>query len=346
MAIEVRTTELLKQYLRIRYFGYTHDNYAGKITHTISYGDKLTDKPHEIIRPPVARGKYTFLFDKGGNTLSSDLFYSESENVEIIISENFNFAFLCNFIEYIYYLHLINIGKTVIHCSAFQVDNCNFIFPAGRNTGKTNVLLESLDDGAKYLADDWLIYGPNGDLEIFPKAINIQSYNVEALRGFKRLMPFFTSFQSLDELSSLVPFFSRKKYEEIIAESQLFIPHQHISSINGQALQGSFIKQNFIWLSKQDHEMKVGDICRIDKSSMTNHVLATRKIEHYPFELWRLAAGGFDLIFKKYSENLDLTALQFLNDESVDCYKIFIPSQVDTHLAVNAINNIMFQQRL
>ena len=114
--IETQLSEALNKYLRLRYFGFIRDNFNGKVTHCITYGERLTDKPHEIIRPPVAKGTQTFLFDHTGNTLSTNLFDNTIENIEVVISANFNFAFLCNFIEYLYYLHLTKQKKTIIHC--------------------------------------------------------------------------------------------------------------------------------------------------------------------------------------------------------------------------------------
>lgn len=338
--IAIELSEPIKQYLRLRYFGFTFETFNGNVTHSIMNGAKLTDKPHEIIRPPVAKGIRTFLFDTMGNTLSTNLFENAKGIIEIVISANFNVAFLCNFIEYLYYLHIRTQRKTIIHCSAFQIDNINFICPAGRNTGKTNILLESLASGGKYLADDWLIYGPNGELQIFPKAINIQSYNIPTVRAFDRLSSFVGAFKNIDELSSITSFFSKETYEDIMEQSQLFIPYQNLSVSDNQVNDKNKNKQKFVWLIKGDLDACGCNISKIDNGLVRNHILATRKLEHYPFELWRLVAVGLDSFENIYTDEEDYFSLQNIIDEYVDCYKVIVPSQNESSDALQAIRQI------
>ena len=84
--IEVRLSTDIHRYLKMRYFGFIDEKFSGIATHCISFGEKLTDKPHEIIRPPVAKGKKTFLFDKTGNTLYSNFRIAKFRNRNFYIT--------------------------------------------------------------------------------------------------------------------------------------------------------------------------------------------------------------------------------------------------------------------
>ena len=338
--IKCELSEDMHQYLRMRYFGFTLEHSSVKETHIIRYGERLTDKFHEVIRPPVAKSSRTFLFDTLGNTLTSNLFENPSDEVEIYVSPNFNVAFLCNFVEYMYYLHLCDYGKTIIHCSAFQINNVNYICPAGRNTGKTNILLDCLAHGGKYLADDWLIYGSHGELEIFPKAINIQSYNVPTARNFDKLSSFFNVFENLDELCSITPFFSKQRYSEIVDQSQLFIPYQKVPFVKSDYSKENKDKKIFVWLTKGELEPNNVNISKVSSELVVNHILATRKIEHYPFELWKLITVGSDGGADIRNDKLDFSILQNISYNAAECYKVNIPSQSDSSNVMRAIRTL------
>jgi hypothetical protein len=339
--IEVQLSFEIHRYLKMRYFGFVKKNFNGNATHYISFGEKLTDKPYEIIRPPVAKGNKTFLYDTEGNTLYSNFLELQRTKTEIHISPSFNIAFLCNFIEYLYYLYLKNYEKTIIHCSAFRLNNTNVICPAGRNTGKTNILLESLANGAMYLADDWLICGPNGEIEIFPKAINMQSYNIPNARKLKGLDSIFRVYEWLDTLVKSTNFFSEDVHKAIIEKSQLFIPYQQLPEMIDNGVDNTLYKQKFVWLSKEESSSKPYSRQRVKKSSVINHILATRKIEHYPFELWNLIAIGLDASNKIINDDVDYNALKNLLRKQECCYQLTVPSQKESSLGFKALMQIV-----
>ena len=63
--------------------------------------------------------------------------------------------------------------------SAFDVDGKGILCPAWRNVGKTNLLLEFMKRGAKYIADDWVLIR-QGQLVSLPKRLNLLYYNFKA----------------------------------------------------------------------------------------------------------------------------------------------------------------------
>ena len=51
---------------------------------------------------------------------------------------------------------------------------------AWRNVGKTNLLLQFMDDQAKYIGDDWCILDKDKNIQIAPKRVNLLDYNLLA----------------------------------------------------------------------------------------------------------------------------------------------------------------------
>jgi len=212
---------------------------------------------------------------------------------------------------------------------------------AGRNTGKTNILLESLANGAIYLADDWLICGPNGDIEIFPKAINMQNYNIPYARKLKELDSIFGVYEWLDTFVKSTAFFSEDVYKAIIQNSQLFIPYQQLPKVIDNKIDNTLFKQKVVWLSKEETGLKRFSCQKVKNPCVLNHMLATRKIEHYPFDLWNLIAIGIDNSNKIVKDEVDSNALKNLLRKHEHCYQLTIPSQKESSFAFKSLMQVL-----
>jgi len=66
----------------------------------------------------------------------------------------------------------------IIHASAVSIGGKAVIFPAMGGVGKTNLMLELLSRGAKFIADDHIIIGKNGRLMSYPRWVNVLEYNL------------------------------------------------------------------------------------------------------------------------------------------------------------------------
>ena len=195
--------------------------------------------------------------------------------------------------------------------------------------------------GAVYLADDWLICGPNNELKIFSKAINVQSYNIPNARKLKELASVFNVYDWLDSLVNSTEFFSENVYNEIIKKSQLFIPYQQLPEVIDNQVDNAFYRQKFVWLSKGECGSNLCSSKRVENSCIINHVLATRKIEHYPFDLWNLIAVGLDNSSKIINDDIDFNIFKNLFRKQEYCYQLTVASQNESSAAFKALMKIV-----
>ena len=87
-------------------------------------------------------------------------------------------------------------------------------------------LLNALANGARYLADDWVICNKQGHLEIFPKSINIEPYNFKNLKVLDLNIPEIETFTKLEQLINSSKYFDDVSKNEILSNAQVFVPHQ------------------------------------------------------------------------------------------------------------------------
>ncbi len=71
----------------------------------------------------------------------------------------------------------VSTGHAFVHASGFELNGKAYIFPAWGGTGKTNLLLNYLSRGAKYLSDDLLIVSNKGYVLPYPRPLNLLHYN-------------------------------------------------------------------------------------------------------------------------------------------------------------------------
>jgi hypothetical protein len=71
-------------------------------------------------------------------------------------------------------------GMTFMHSSGVILDDTACVFPAWGGTGKSNLLIQFLERGAKYLGDDLVILNENGYILPYPKPLNLLCYNFNA----------------------------------------------------------------------------------------------------------------------------------------------------------------------
>jgi len=77
---------------------------------------------------------------------------------------------------------------TFIHASGIAVDGEGIVFPAWGGTGKTNMVIQFLRDGASYLGDDLVLGDSNGMLYAFPESISMFDYNFKTFPEYKKML--------------------------------------------------------------------------------------------------------------------------------------------------------------
>lgn len=70
-------------------------------------------------------------------------------------------------------------NAALIHSSAVSRDGVGYLFPAWRNTGKTNLALGFLKEGYDYMSDDWTFVSASGEALAFPQHLHLFDYNFE-----------------------------------------------------------------------------------------------------------------------------------------------------------------------
>lgn len=72
------------------------------------------------------------------------------------------------------------LGRGLIHASGVTVDGSTLVFPAWRHTGKTNLMLNLLQEyGGSYLSDDRLWIHDDGQVSGYNLPVNMMPYNVK-----------------------------------------------------------------------------------------------------------------------------------------------------------------------
>jgi hypothetical protein len=88
-------------------------------------------------------------------------------------------------------LHYYMLPKkaTLIHSSATCLNRVGILFPAWGGTGKTDILLNFLKNGASYMSDDWTIITEKGQMLAYPRTINIFDYNIDNFPELRYCIP-------------------------------------------------------------------------------------------------------------------------------------------------------------
>ncbi len=98
-------------------------------------------------------------------------------NCKITCEKEFNPSDLLLLLENLLRYKFVLKKAVFMHASAISYHGQGIIFPAWANTGKTNLLLQFLKDGAHYISDDFAIMAEDGFLYSYPKRLQLFDYN-------------------------------------------------------------------------------------------------------------------------------------------------------------------------
>lgn len=139
--------------------------------------DKVPNNAFKIRNPIIVDSKGVAISDYNGNLARIDFENLGRSTYKVSCDKDFNSYFFANLLEYLLYLEFTNLGYSFCHASSFVFNGKTILCPGWRNTGKTNLLLSFLKDGADFLSDDWILIHKNGTLFSLPKRINLLYYN-------------------------------------------------------------------------------------------------------------------------------------------------------------------------
>lgn len=121
--------------------------------------------------------KGPFLFDKNFRLCRIDLAQIGNKNLSVVCDPEFNPHFFAIILEALVQVYLFSFESFFCHASAFEYEGKVILCPAWRNSGKTDLMLSFMSEGARYIADDWVVINKQGEIEGYPKRINLFPYN-------------------------------------------------------------------------------------------------------------------------------------------------------------------------
>jgi hypothetical protein len=138
--------------------------------------------------PEVAVGDPNLYYGR-----DSDRFVVENTSSTMSLSEDWNDV-ICTpetsknsvayLLEYEMRKQYAELGRGLVHASGVTVDGSTLIFPAWRHTGKTNLMLNLLQEyGGNYISDDRLWVHKNGQVSGYNLPVNMMPYNVKTFAG-------------------------------------------------------------------------------------------------------------------------------------------------------------------
>ncbi len=159
------------------------------------------------IRAPISYdNRGVFLHDPQYHVFRVDFAAARDGKWRATCDVDFNPHFFAIIMEYMTHFQLLRRGSVFCHSSAFRLNGQGVLCPAWRNVGKTNLLLQFLQNGAEYIADDWSVVQRDGRFRCLPKRLNLLYYNFDQFPEMLDEVP--------PDFAALVRFVSRAKRGE------------------------------------------------------------------------------------------------------------------------------------
>jgi hypothetical protein len=167
---------------------------TAKFTINISFSKQLLPTDLQTLENKVGfDGKFFYCFDTKNNSASLDWNSLSKSSINLTVDPDFDTYYLYHFlIEPMIVIWAA--AHDISFCHASGLDSPKMggqLFPAWRNTGKTNTVLSALDGGWSFLGDDFCIVKDN-QLFTYPKKLNLFSYNFVEYPNLLEELPFFT----------------------------------------------------------------------------------------------------------------------------------------------------------
>ena len=192
--IKIRVYQAQKRHWRFFNDLLFQDSIDGKNIITIDiFFEKIKSKTKYILeKDAISDGQNFFYQDVKGNKVTINWSQLKVNYFKFIIDPNFDlYAFFTFILEPIFIILGAQNNILFLHASGVVKKNQALIFPAWRNTGKTNTILLECKRGSHFLGDDYVIL-KNKIAYLYPKALNLFSYNFEAFPEVYKYLPLLT----------------------------------------------------------------------------------------------------------------------------------------------------------
>lgn len=121
--------------------------------------------------------RYLYIADRTGKKLG---FSFDEKSADVVFEETCDPFFVFNVVEILLRGVVVATGICFMHASGVRLNDQAYVFPGWGGTGKTNLLLQLLNKGAEYMADDLIIFDRDGSVYPYPKPLNLLDYNFRA----------------------------------------------------------------------------------------------------------------------------------------------------------------------
>lgn len=123
---------------------------------------------------------YLYYIDKNGNKLGFNI---EPSRVEIVCQYGIDPLHCFYTVENMLLNLMTQRGAIFMHSSGVVHNGVSIMFPAWGGTGKTNLLIQFLLDGADFISDDLVLIDEQGMFYPYPKPINLLYYNFDEYKN-------------------------------------------------------------------------------------------------------------------------------------------------------------------
>jgi len=98
-------------------------------------------------------------------------------SIDLKIEEGFDTELLKEIVDSLVRFHLVSNGILPIHSCSIEMNSSGIIFPAWGGIGKTRLLFNLTDRGAKYISDEWSLIRGDSLLPLFA-SLNMLAYDL------------------------------------------------------------------------------------------------------------------------------------------------------------------------
>ena len=267
VAIGGKTSSII-DYVKSEYGAFETESLApGAVDIEIEFVEDRTSPDDCVhIRAPVSYdNRGVFLHDPQYHVFRIDFAAAEQGTWKATCDVEFNPHFFAIIMEYMTHFQLLRRGSVFCHSSAFRLNDRGILCPAWRNVGKTNLLLQFLQNGAEYVADDWSVVQRDGRFRCLPKRLNLLYYNFDQFPEMLDAVP--------PDFAALVRFVSRAK------RGEFDLNQETLQVMEGQARMR--ISPYELYNQVMDTAPKgIDEVLLLQRAADTDQPVAIEKIDH------------------------------------------------------------------
>lgn len=322
-----------KDYFKSLFFSTKKDTTSPKYKVKVNFAKiEINGETQYLEEDTAASDGKLYIFDTQGNKLELDLNLLRKESISLNVEPDFDLYYLYNYIiEPLLIIWAAKHKVLYVHASAIWRKEGVYVFAAWRHAGKTSSIFSLADQEIKFMGDDFCVLS-NSKVYLYPKYINIFSYNFQSYPWLYKSLPFISAIRI--RLSTLL---KRALYytSQIISGSlsKVFYRLSELAEVStnikvtpaelGMETKVAGKLHKFIFITKG--RGKKGKLVKLDRDEMAQKLLAITTYEIKDFldilqKYKYLYPGKSNSIIENFEKNYLATV-----DKNIDeAYETFI----------------------